>query len=188
MSATLFFFDFRSPYSYLAHSQFPGLPGEIVFKPIDVLEVMKRVGNVPTTVICAPKKRYANADLGRWAALYGVPLSPNPGMGQADGRRLLRAVIAAGPRAPEAVARIFPAMWAGDAALATAEDLAALLDGLGVTAAMIESPAAEAALDANVAEAEARGVFGAPTFIAGDQMFFGNDRLDFLRQALKAAA
>lgn len=32
------------------------------------------------------------------------------------------------------------------------------------------------------------GVFGAPTFIAGDEMFFGNDRLDFLRQSLKAAA
>ncbi|WP_309643049.1 2-hydroxychromene-2-carboxylate isomerase [Phenylobacterium sp.] len=188
MSATLFFFDFRSPYSYLAHSQFPGLPGRIIFKPIDVLDLMNRVGNVPTTIVCKPKQTYARVDLSRWAALYGVPLSPNPAMGQIGGRRLLRAVLAAGPKAPEAAARIFQAMWAGDAPLATAEDVAALLDGLGVTAAMIESPAAEAALEANVAEAETRGVFGAPTFIADDQMFFGNDRLDFLRQALKAAA
>ena len=69
-----------------------------------------------------------------------------------------------------------------------AMSLAALLAPLGVTAALIEDPARAEELAANTAEAATRGVFGAPTFITRDEMFFGNDRLDFLRQSLKAAA
>ena len=83
MSQTIeFYFDFRSPYSYLAHTQLPALAARfgalVTYKPIDVLEVMARVGNSPTTVLCAAKARYAQADLARWAQAYGVPLQPNP--------------------------------------------------------------------------------------------------------------
>ncbi len=190
MNPVAFFFDFRSPYSYLAHTQLAGLPATFDYKPMDVLALMKEVGNVPTSVICPPKQRYARTDLGRWAARYGVPFSPNPGMAQTDGLRLLRAALAGAAlgHGDQASALIFRAMWAGDAPLASAEDLAALLAPLGVTAALIEDPARAEELAANTAEAATRGVFGAPTFITGDEMFFGNDRLDFLRQSLKAAA
>lgn len=190
MNPVTFFFDFRSPYSYLAQSQLADLPATFDYRPMDVLALMKEVGNVPTSVICAPKQRYARADLGRWAARYGVAFSPNPGMAQIDGLLLLRAALAGASlgQGDQASALIFRAMWAGDAPLAKAEDLAVLLAPLGVSAAMIDDPARADELAANTAEAVARGVFGAPTFIAGDQMFFGNDRLDFLRQSLKAAA
>ncbi len=189
MNPVAFFFDFRSPYSYLAQSRLADLPASFDYRPMDVLALMKEVGNVPTSVICPPKQRYARTDLGRWAARYGLAFAPNPGMAQVDGLRLLRAALAgvALGQGDAASALIFRAMWAGEAPLNTAEDLALLLAPLGVTAIMIEDPARAAELAANTAEAAARGVFGAPTFIAGDEMFFGNDRLDFLRQNLEAA-
>jgi 2-hydroxychromene-2-carboxylate isomerase len=92
MPAVQFYFDYRSPYSYLAQSQLGDLALEI--HPFDVLDVMKRVNNTPTTITCAAKNRYAGADLGRWAARYGIPFAPNPQMRTLDGRRLLRATLA----------------------------------------------------------------------------------------------
>ena len=189
LTRTTFFFDFRSPYSYLASTQLDGLPGEFAWRPFDVLELMKRVGNVPTTVICKPKQAYARADLGRWAALYGARLSPNPGMGGVDGPRLLHAALAAESlsHGEEASRRLFGAMWAGDAPLATSADLADLLADLGVTPELIEAPERAAELEANTAAAIEAGVFGAPSFVTeGGLLFFGNDRLDFLRRALAA--
>lgn len=186
---TTFYFDFRSPYSYLASTQLPGLPGEFDFKPIDVLEVMKRVGNVPTTIICKPKQTYARADLGRWAQLYGAPLSPNPAISGVEGPRLLHAALAAIKlgHGPEAADRLFRAMWAGDAPLGSSAEVAALLTDLGVTPELIDAPERAAELEANVARAVEHGVFGAPSFVTeGGLLFFGNDRLDFLRRALAA--
>ena len=189
LTRTTFYFDFRSPYSYLASTQLPGLPGEFAYKPIDVLEVMKRVGNVPTTIICKPKQTYARADLGRWAQLYGAPLSPNPAMSSIEGPRLLHAALAAIKlgHGPAAADRLFRAMWAGDAPLGSSTDVAALLADLGVTAELIDAPERAAELEANVALAVEQGVFGAPSFVTeGGLLFFGNDRLDFLRRALAA--
>ncbi|HSV03985.1 MAG TPA: DsbA family protein, partial [Phenylobacterium sp.] len=68
----------------------------------------------------------------------------------------------------------------------------ALLEGAGVSgpdlAARIDDPALDAALDEATDEAAARGVFGAPTMYVGEEMFFGNDRLDFVRASLRVAA
>ena len=58
-----FFFDFRSPYSYLANTQLPGLGAEVAYRPFEILALMKEVGNVPTSIICKPKSKYLGADL-----------------------------------------------------------------------------------------------------------------------------
>jgi 2-hydroxychromene-2-carboxylate isomerase len=58
------------------------------------------------------------------------------------------------------------------------------LDGAAI-AALIDSPQIAAELEANTKEAAARGVFGAPTIFVGEAMFFGQDRLDFVREALR---
>jgi 2-hydroxychromene-2-carboxylate isomerase len=93
----------------------------------------------------------------------------------------------------DAVVRgIFGAYWGSGAPLATAEDVGAVLNAEGVSASdlvsRIDDPALDAALDEATAEAAARGVFGAPTMFVGDEMFFGNDRFDFVRASLGAAA
>ena len=71
-----FYFDFPSPYSYLAHTQLPRIAAEhaaaVAYHPFRILELMKIVGNRPTTIECRNKSKYAGADLQRWIGRYKV--------------------------------------------------------------------------------------------------------------------
>lgn len=188
-----FFFDFVSPYSYLAHSQLPSLGCEVALRPMTVLEVMQAVGNSPTTVLSKAKGRYAMADLGRWAARYRVPINPR-NMRNNDAAACARAVLAAGRqgKAREATAALFHAFWGEGALLKSSDAILDVLSGAGLDAAaigsLIDDPATAAELAANTAEAADRGVFGAPSIFVGDDLYFGNDRLDFVRERLGEAA
>jgi len=189
VAAVAFHFDYRSPYSYLAMTQTGDI--DLTLHPFDVIDVMKRVGNTPTTITCKAKGQYASIDLARWAKQYGVPMNRNPRMREIDGRRLLRATLAIpdGPERRKAVEALFRAMWAEPAPLALPADIAALLASAGVAgsaalAGQMDSDDLEASLDAANAAAAERGVFGSPSFFVGDEMFFGNDRLGFMREAL----
>jgi 2-hydroxychromene-2-carboxylate isomerase len=194
MAALDFYFDYRSPYAYLAQTQVRALGAEIAWRPFEILQLMDQVGNVPTSITCKPKGKYLGADLMRWAALYKVPFQRHPQSGSIDGRRLLRATLAGAElgQADATVGAIFGAYWGSGAPLSTAEDVVAVLNGAGVSGpdllSRIDDPELDAALDAATNEAAARGVFGAPTMYVGDEMFFGNDRFDFIRASLGAAA
>jgi 2-hydroxychromene-2-carboxylate isomerase len=194
MAALEFYFDYRSPYAYLAQSQLHRLGVEVAYRPFEILGLMDRVGNVPTSITCKAKSRYLSADLQRWVAIYQVPLQRHPQIAEIDPRRLLRASLAADERglAPQAVGAIFHAFWGSGAPLTTASDVAAVVNAAGVggpdLASRIDDPALDRALDAATEGAIERGVFGAPTMYVGDEMFFGNDRLDFVRASLGVAA
>jgi 2-hydroxychromene-2-carboxylate isomerase len=88
------------------------------------------------------------------------------------------------------VGAIFHAFWGAAAPLTSASDVAAVLEKAGVTvsAARIDDPELDEALDRATDAAAQRGVFGAPTMYVGEEMFFGNDRLDFVRASLGVAA
>ena len=190
-----FYFDYRSPYAYLAQSQLHRLGVEVTYRPFEILGLMDRVGNVPTSITCKAKNRYLGADLQRWVATYRVPFRAHPRMSEIDPRRLLRSTLAADElgMAPQAIGAIFKAFWgAGGEPLRTASEVAAVLHAAGVSgpdlAARIDDPALDRALDAATDSAIARGVFGAPTMFVGDEMFFGNDRFDFVRASSGRAA
>ena len=193
MTRLEFWFDFGSPYSYLAHSQLDGLACEVAVRPMAVLQVMEAVGNQPTTLLSAAKGRYAMADLGRWAARYGVPLNPG-NVRRNDGQACASAVLAAGRmgQAREATAALFHAYWGEGAKLADTGEILNVLGKAGLDAkaigALIDSDEIAAELKANTQEAAERGVFGAPTIFVGEDMFFGNDRLDFVRDRLAESA
>jgi len=194
MAALDFYFDYRSPYAYLAQTQVRKLGVDTAWRPFEILQLMDQVGNVPTSITCKPKGRYLGVDLMRWVAVYKVPFQRHPQSGNIDARRLLRATLAAAElgQADAAVGAIFGAYWGSGAPLATPEDVVAVLGGIDVSApdlvARIDAPELDAALDAATEEAAARGVFGAPTMYVGDEMFFGNDRFDFIRASLGIAA
>lgn len=183
------FYDFRSPYGYLAFTQLREMDVAINLRPMKILTVMDKVGNVPTTITCAAKGRYARADLGRWAARYGVMLNPS-NMRDNDGDACSRAVLAA--RSPEEADAItlalYRACWSEGKTLATIDDILAAIGAAGLDAApiaeRIDAPDVVAQLDANTEEAVERGVFGSPSVFVGDTLFFGNDRLDFVREEL----
>jgi 2-hydroxychromene-2-carboxylate isomerase len=184
-----FFYDFRSPYSYLAFTQLREMDVEIVLRPMSILKVMEKVGNVPTTITCAAKGRYARVDLSRWALRYGLTLNPS-NMRENDGDACSRAVLAAASPADAAAITLalYRASWGEKKTLATTDDIIAAIAASGVDptaiAARINAPDVISQLDANTEEAAARGVFGSPTIFVRDAMFFGNDRLDFVREEL----
>src|SRR4051812_29713760 len=168
MSRSLeFYFDFQSPYSYLAHSQLGTLGAPVRLVPFSVLPLMKLVNNTPTTITCPVKRAYAGKDLGRWAARYGVPLV-SPDMKRLDGELLLRVVTAAKDEATRATATdaIFKAVWGGVGDPAP-EGLEAVLSARGLPGAELiaaaAQPEAAAALTAATEAAAARGVFGSPS-------------------------
>ncbi len=184
-----FFYDFRSPYSYLAFTQLRDMDVSIELRPMQILKVMEQVGNVPTTITCAAKGRYARLDLARWAKRYGLLFNPS-NMRDNDGDACSRAVLAAvSPEDAEAITlALYRACWSEGKTLATAGDILAEIAAAGVDSApitaRIDAPDVVTKLDANTTEAVERGVFGSPTIFVGETMFFGNDRIDFVREEL----
>jgi 2-hydroxychromene-2-carboxylate isomerase len=189
-----FFFDFVSPYTYLARTQLVALTERTGARfrlwPMHLLNLMKRVGNVPTTVICANKLKYATQDIARWVSRYGVPFQMNPHVFKGDpSLALTGALVAQKQGAEDAYNRaVFSAFWSegldvNDRALLAGRLDAAGLDGKAILKTADE-PAYGERLEKNTALAAERGVFGSPTFIVGDDLFFGNDRLGFLEERL----
>ena len=187
-----FFFDFVSPYSYLAYSQLDSLPADTSLRPMHVLSVMKAVGNTPTTVTCAAKGRYANADLARWARRYGVALN-RPDMRAMNNAACARAALAApsSEAARQITTALFNACWRDGKTLTTTAEVLDVLTAAGIEtsslADLIDAPETLEQLEKNNQEAAERGVFGAPSFLLGESLFFGNDRLDFVREHLAGA-
>jgi 2-hydroxychromene-2-carboxylate isomerase len=137
------------------------------------------------------KGRWMFQDMARWAQRYGVTLAMNPHF-PINTLTLMRIAVGLQLRRPADFERyvdvVFGAMWAKPRNLGDAVVLSALLQEAGFDAeallALAGDAEVKAALVAHTDEAVARGVFGAPTMFVGGQMFFGQDRLDFVREAL----
>jgi 2-hydroxychromene-2-carboxylate isomerase len=191
-----FFFDVGSPATYLAHTQMPRLAADtgarVDYVPMLLGGVFKATGNQSPINVPA-KGRWMGDDLARFARRYGVPFSFNPHF-PINTLTLMRGAIGLQLRQPASFMRyvdaMFRAMWAepvnlNDAAVVAATARAAGLDADALQA-LVADPEVKAALIANTERAVARGVFGAPTCFVGDAMFFGQDRLDFVREAVSA--
>jgi 2-hydroxychromene-2-carboxylate isomerase len=193
-----FHFDFISPYSYLAHVALPQLAAEhaatIRYFPFNLVELMKVVGNRPTTLECKNKGQYVMRDVQRWTAHYAVKFSPNPNWANVDFAELGRGALVAidEGRGTDYIAAIFAAHWQEAADLAQRSVLLSVLDKAGFDAtrllARAGSPEYVAKLDLGTRTAAERGAFGSPTIFIGQEMFFGNDRFDFVAAALRSPA
>ncbi len=195
MSKTIeFFFDFGSPTTYLANTQLPTLAQEcnahLVYRPMLLGGVFKATGNASPVTVPA-KGRWMGVDMQRWADRYGVPFAFNPHF-PINTLALMRGACGMQMRHPDALGRyidaVFQAMWVKPRNMGDPQVLAQVLGAAGFEAQafmdLIADPQVKAQLISNTDEAVARGVFGAPTVFVGDHMFFGQDRLDFVRHAL----
>ena len=193
-----FYFDFVSPYSYLASTVLPRLAAEhkasISYRPFGLLDLMKIVGNRPTTIECKNKASYAIVDLQRWAKSYQVSLAPNPYWKSIDFAELGRGALVAVDegRGAEYVKAIYGAIWGTPVDLTQRPVLIGVLDKADFGSSLLLERANSAEyisqLEENTNAAAKRGVFGSPTVFVGEEMFFGNDRLDFVAEAVRAAA
>jgi 2-hydroxychromene-2-carboxylate isomerase len=194
MSKTVeFFFDFGSPTSYLAWTQLPRIAqqagAQIVWRPMLLGGVFKATGNQSPVNIPA-KGRYMLQDLARFASRYGVPMSFTPHF-PINTLTLMRG--AAGYQGSERfehyVQTIFEALWVQQKNLGKPEVVAAVLSAAGFDLDefehLVNDEAIKERLKATTEEAVKRGAFGAPTFFVGAEMHFGQDRLDFVADALQ---
>ena len=190
-----FFFDFGSPTTYLAYTQLPKLAAagaDLVWRPMLLGGVFKATGNSSPVTVPA-KGRWMGDDLLRWARRYGVPFTFNPHF-PVNTLTLMRGAVGMQLRQPDSFARyvdaMFNAMWVAPRNLGDPAVLAATLSQAGFDAdaftALVGDAEVKSRLISTTEEAVARGVFGAPTCFVDGQMFFGQDRLDFVREALTA--
>jgi len=191
-----FFFDFGSPASYLAWTQLPRIAmesrAEIVWRPMLLGGVFKATGNQSPASIPA-KGKWLFGDLARWARRYGVTFQMNPWF-IINTLPLMRGAAGYQMREPERFLKyvdlMFRGMWEKPVNLGDPSVIAQTLTAGGFDAAafqaMIGDADVKAKLIANTEEAVARGVFGAPAMFVGDEMFFGQDRLEFVKDALRA--
>ncbi|MDA7084825.1 2-hydroxychromene-2-carboxylate isomerase [Pseudomonas sp. SA3-5] len=191
-----FFFDFGSPASYLAWSQLPRITAaagaQITWRPMLLGGVFKASGNQSPVAIPA-KGRYMLQDLARFAQRYDVPLAFNPYF-PINTLQLMRG--AAGYLDSAAfqpyVRAVFEAIWVQQQNLGNREVVAQVLRGAGLNPAefkqLVSDEAVKQRLKDNTEEAIRRGVFGAPTLFVDGEMFFGQDRLDFVAEALARQA
>lgn len=189
-----YFFDYVSPFSYLANSQMAALVArtgaELVYRPFFLGGVMQATGNQPPATLPA-RGAYMAKDIPRWVRRYGVPFVFNPNFPM-NTLHAMRAALAAQELGafPAYHEALFRAAWVEPANLADVTVLRDVIAKAGLDADRIVARAGsdeiKEQLKANTAEAVERGAFGAPTLFVGDEMFFGNDRLDFVEEALRA--
>ncbi|WLH33938.1 2-hydroxychromene-2-carboxylate isomerase [Pseudomonas sp. FP2196] len=189
-----FYFDLGSPATYLAYTQLPKIcadtNSELTYIPMLLGGVFKATGNASPAMIPA-KGRYMFQDLDRYAKRYGVPLKFNPHF-PINTLLLMRAVTGIQLRQPERfeafINCLFAALWVEGANLNDPVTVAGVLSEHGFdpdeVLALTNDETVKAALKVNTETAVKRGVFGAPTIFVGNQMFFGQDRLDFVEEAL----
>ncbi|WP_321908089.1 2-hydroxychromene-2-carboxylate isomerase [Burkholderia cepacia] len=192
--AVQFVFDYRSIYSYLANTQMRTLGVHVDYQVVDIVAIMREVNNQPSP-LCPPKARYSQMDAMRWAQIYNVPLRPNAHLLSAIQQRQLSDALLS--RVGLAALQIglfeqvnnalFEAVWAGTDDLVTEDGRKAFAFSRGFPLTLWEiadSQEVASQLAENNKRAIANGVFGAPTFFVGGEMYFGNDRLVFVRETL----
>ena len=189
-----FYFDVGSPASYLAATQLPRLCEEagarLLYKPMLLGGVFPATGNASPATIPA-KGRYMFDDLARHADRYGVPFRRNPHF-PINTLMLMRGAVGMQRDRPERFVAyldaVFNAIWVDGENMNDAAVVASTLEAAGFEGdrviALVNDPAVKEALKQNTAEAVARGVFGAPTMFVDNEMFFGQDRLEFVKRAL----
>jgi 2-hydroxychromene-2-carboxylate isomerase len=195
MSRTLdFYFDFGSPAAYIAHQRLRQLRDqydlEVVYRPMLLGGVFKATGNNSPVAIPAKGKYMMTTDLPRFLRRYGVVMNSNPHF-PINTLTLMRGAFAAQALRCFDVytTTVFNATWVAEKDMNDPAVVKQTLDQAGLDAdgllAMTRQPEIKSQLIEATEAAVARGVFGAPTLFMEGEMYFGQDRLDFVEEALQ---
>ena len=198
MKSVEFYFDLGSPYSYLAYYRLLQMAEQqeiqIVYKPILLGGVFKATGN-RSPIEIPVKGVYSILDMQRWAEYYQIPIQMNPHfpMNTLTLMRILTGVQLLHLEKFEQVLKLlFDAMFGTPQNLNEPTVLAEVLKPSGFSVedimSMVQSDVVKQKLITETEQAIQRGIFGAPTFFVGDEMYWGQDRLHFVEQALNKAS
>jgi len=177
------YFDFVSPYSYLALYRLRELPQDasVRYRPVLFAGLLAHFGQKGPAEIAA-KRKWTYRWCTWWARKLGVPFR-FPAAHPFNPLQHLRLAIAA-DCAPAAVLQVFDDVWTSGEDAGDPRRVERLCRLLGVDPARLAEPDVKDALRRNTDEAAARGVFGVPSFVVDDEVFWGADAIDFLKACL----
>lgn len=195
-----FYFDCSSPWTWLGFHNIQPLAEEldvdVDWRPILVGGVFNAVNQSVYEARKAgpnPKARYHGKDLQDWARYSGLEIKMPPSVFPVNSVKVMRACILLKPQGKlvDFATAAFMAYWTDDLDISQDEVVREVCARAGVDAdavmAGIQDPGIKDALRANTDELIARGGFGSPTMFVGDDMYFGNDRLVLVADAVKRA-
>jgi 2-hydroxychromene-2-carboxylate isomerase len=191
------YFTTVSPWAYIGHTLFLEIAREhdvaIDWKPVNLGEVFPQTGGLPLAKRAPARQRYRMFELQRWREKRELNFSLHPKHWPFDCALADRSVIAlvqGGRDAAAYIGDVFKAVFEEERNCADESVLADILSACGHDAQSIlksaRSPQTEAAYKGNIAEALAAGVFGSPTYILDGELFWGQDRLELLGDALRS--
>ena len=196
MPAVDYYFAPISPYSYLGHERFTAIAqkhgAKVNLIPVDLMQVFPVSGGVPVGKRAPQRQAYRLVELQRWSDHLGVPLTLHPKHWPTADAAASRLVIAADRAGADAMGLAFALMracWSEDRDIADPATLEAIVDACGLDRALLEAAEAPEIEEQRLAftqQAIDRQVFGAPFYMVNGEMFWGQDRLDFVDEALSA--
>ena len=192
-----YYFSLISPWSYLGGDRLAEIArrhgAAINVKPVDYGRIFPASGGLPLAKRAPQRQAYRLVELRRWRDHLGADLKLEPQFFPVDetlAAGMVAAVRLAGGDALPLSQALLRAVWAEERNIADRETLAAIAAAEGHDAeallAAAEGPDARRARADDTEEALARGVFGAPSYVYAGEIFWGQDRLDFLDRALAA--
>jgi 2-hydroxychromene-2-carboxylate isomerase len=199
------YYTLSSPWAYFAGPKLQDIVrrhrAKLALKPFDFQAVVPRTGGIPLRTRPEPRRKYHALELARWREFLGMPLMlmpryyPTDGLPEGWNKPAGWMVIAAQQRGDDAFVlsnAILRALWAEERDIADPSVRQAIadengLDGDALVAAE-KSAEVQAIYRRNSEEALALGVFGSPTIVLDGEIFWGQDRLDFVDRALALRA
>jgi 2-hydroxychromene-2-carboxylate isomerase len=193
-----YFYAVISPFTYLGAQRFYDMAdrqgAKIVHKPVKLGAVFAVSGGVPLPQRPQQRQDYRLVELQRISKRFGLPLNLHPRHFPADDRIAAGAVIAAqkaGQDVNELALGLMRAVWAEELNVSDPATVTAIADRYGFEGSKIvaeaESPDVVAILDANTQEAIDLGIFGSPSYVFNGEIFWGQDRIEYLEDAVSAA-
>lgn len=197
METVDYYFSLLSPYAYLGHAELLGMAREagiaLSYRPVRIFDLFAANGGLPLGQRAPARQRYRLLELQRWRERRGVPLNLQPRHFPVDPALADCAAIAladAGEDPAAYVAAGFRAVWAEDRDIADRATVAALLRDAGhepdPILAIAAGPAAAERYRANTDAAIAADLPGLPGYVRRGEAFWGQDRIDLLREAVAA--
>ena len=190
-----FFFDYSSPFAYLASTRIEAVArragAAVRWRPFLLGGLFKTIGtpDVPLLAMPEPKRVLSGVDMRRWADHYGVPLRFASRFPMSSVKALRMTLQLPDAQKPALVHALYRAAWVDDRDISDDAELAAVAGSVGLDGAALVAGARDEAVKTRLREAteEAQrvGLCGAPSFLVGDLLFWGQDRLDFVERALR---
>jgi len=190
-----YFFTPISPWAYMGLERFLGIAkrqrANVNFKPCNLGEIFPATGGLPLAKRAPARQAYRVQELERWRDYLGVPLTITPKFFPANDALAARMIIAARRQTLDCgiLAMAFHKLtWAEEKDMANPDTLKAAANAAGFAgAALLKAAESDEVMNeyaANTKEAIERGVFGAPAYVYKNQIYWGQDRLDFVERAL----